>query len=113
MTARLATGLLVSALIRTVETRGGHATVLAKGDVTAGAILVVLAEKGRVSGVYERQLTGPQGYRWARVGPQDVEINRESDHYIERRRLSDPDIWVLELDIASGERLIAEFTGDD
>ena len=113
MTARLASGMLVSALIRRTEAEGGHAMVLAKGDVTAGSILIFLTEKGRNIGVYERTISGDGSYHWGRVGPQDVDSAEEFDRYIQRRRAFDPDIWVIELDVPSGERLIAEMMGDD
>jgi hypothetical protein len=32
----------------------------------------------------------------------------EIDQYIERRRRADPDIWIVELDVAEGQRLAAE-----
>jgi hypothetical protein len=113
VTARLATGVLVSALIRKTEAEGGHAVVVAKGDPDAGALLILLAEKGRISGLYERTLSSREAYHWASVGPQDVDNVQEFDHYIKRRSAADPDIWVIELDVPSGERLIAEMTGDD
>jgi len=55
---RLAAGLLVSALIRRAEEKGGSGMVLAKGDSTAGALLsgvvvtplaLVVASPGAVS----------------------------------------------------------------
>ncbi len=113
MTTRLASGLIVSALIRKTEGEGGHAMVLAKGEATAGAILILLSEKGRNIGLYERILTGEGAYRWGRVGSQDIDNPQDYDSFIQRRRSFDPDIWVIELDVPSGERLIAEIMGDD
>src|SRR3546814_12874617 len=52
--ARLTTAIRVSALIRRVNSEGGHATVLSKGDATAGAILLILCERGRNQRFFER-----------------------------------------------------------
>src|SRR5690606_7059543 len=47
MSARLATSVFVSSLIRLAEREGGTGVVLTKGDATAGAVLILLAERGR------------------------------------------------------------------
>lgn len=98
MTVRLTSRLLVSAMIRRVEGLGGHAMVLAKGDETAGAVLIALAERGRTLRLLERSM-GPDGdYRWAPCGP-DPEDDGAIRDYIDRRRGFDPDLWVVELDL--------------
>ena len=57
MTApRLATSVFVSALIRKAQSDGGFAAVLAKGDETAGSVLVVLAEDQDVAAKSFRNL---------------------------------------------------------
>lgn len=91
MEARPASGLLVSALIRHVEAAGGHGMVLARGDATAGAILVLLIDRGRPMGLLERMPT-IHGYRWTDNGSADREA------YLPDRRRSDPDLWIVELD---------------
>jgi hypothetical protein len=111
MSARLTSAMLVSALIRRTQAEGGHAAIVHKGDETAGAILLETAERGRTTGLFERQL-GIKGYGWQRVGPQDIEDREAFIHYIEKRRSSDPDLWQIELDIPNAERLAAEVSGD-
>ena len=69
MTARLTSAMLVSALIRRVGAEGGNATVLAKGDPTAGSILLICMEKGIVWSVRERILDMTGAYSWTAVGP--------------------------------------------
>ena len=108
MTPRLKSGIEVSALIRRVEGRGGHAMVLARGDADAGSILLLLVERGMPYALLERALTHSGGYRWQRTGPQNIEGYEEVNPYIERRRRSDADLWLLELDIAGVERFAAE-----
>ncbi|HEX8447690.1 MAG TPA: DUF1491 family protein [Sphingomonas sp.] len=95
--ARLTSALLVSVLLRQMAAGGGHAMVLAKGDATAGAILIVVAERGRVTGLLERVL-GQHGYRLAPAGPSDPDGPGAIDAYIAGRRRRDPDLWVVELD---------------
>jgi hypothetical protein len=108
MTPRLTTRIEVSALIRRVEGQGGHGMVLAKGDGDAGAILLVLTERGTPHMLLERALTVSGDYAWRSTGPQDMADNRAFDPYIQRRRQSDDDLWVVELDVAGVERFAAE-----
>lgn len=108
MAARAASGLLVSALIRRVEAEGGHAMVLHRGDATAGALLFLLAERGMPTALIERTLDPAGAYRWTDAGPADA-AGRNA--YIARRRAGDPDLWVVELDVAGAARLVAELAG--
>jgi len=108
MNARLTTQMLVSALLRRVDYEGGFATVLHKGDPIGGVILVQLLHHGTFHALLER-MTGLDGRQslvpcGPQNSPQDIEIN----DYISRRRRSDPDLWLVELDIAQGERFAAE-----
>ena len=105
MTARLTSAMLVSALIRRVSNEGGNATVLAKGDATAGAILLICTEKGVVESVRERILDSMGIYVWTAVGPTAPDALAD---YLERRRSRDLDLWLVELDIANAERFAAE-----
>ena len=111
MTPRLASGLFVSALMRRTQAEGGHAMLLARGDETAGAVLIQLLEKGEFYGLFERVMVSETGYSWQRVDPQLTDKSQEIDKYVERRRGRDTDLWVIELDIANGERLIVEMSG--
>lgn len=108
MPPRLAAGMLVSALIRRVEQAGGSAMVLAKGDATAGALLIQLAERGVPGPLLERRLDLDGRYRWSPTGPDDTD---QREDYLARRRRSDPDLWVIELDVAGGEALVEEVAG--
>jgi hypothetical protein len=107
MAPRLASSVLVSALLRRAQDEGGNGAVLAKGDPTAGAIAVILAEKGRKACVLERLLQPDGRYSWEESG-QEVQNEEEFQRFLERRRKYDRDLWILELDIASAERFAAE-----
>lgn len=104
--ARLATGALVNALVRRAHQAGGFATVLAKGDATAGAILVVAQDRGQHARLWERGI-GPSGnVELIAVGPEG-DPQELTDYWAKRRR-NDPDLWVVELDIPQAERFAAE-----
>ncbi|MEJ2408573.1 MAG: DUF1491 family protein [Novosphingobium sp.] len=106
MNTRLPTHLEVAGLIRAVNVAGGFATVVNKGERDAGTIIVVVTEKGENSRAYERmpQLDGTRSWRCVRK--QDNENKKEFSEYLERRGRQDSDLWVVELDIAQGERFI-------
>lgn len=106
MSARLASGALVNALIRRVNAEGGFAAVLARGDDTAGALLIITQDRGAGARAYERGI-GPDGATGL------IAVGPEGDppalvDYWQRRRRNDPDLWVVELDIPSAERFAAE-----
>lgn len=109
MTPRLATSVLAGALMRKAQGEGGFAAVLAKGDPTAGAILLVLTERGRDPRLLERLLQPDGNYHWAAP----IDSSAEVPDFIARRRQFDPDLWVLELDVPSAERFTAEMTSFD
>ena len=103
MSGRLPSGVLVSALMRRVAEAGGFATVLAKGDAGGGGVLVVATDRGGDERLYERGL-GSDG-RTILIDSTPVE---DPTGYWRRRRQRDPDLWVIELDIAHAERFAAE-----
>ena len=104
--ARLPTQLEVSGLIRSVQAEGGFATVLAKGDADAGAILVVLTFRGEGARAYER-MPSADGHRvWHCSLRENADNPMEFAEWLTRRKQRDPDLWIVELDIAQGERFI-------
>lgn len=108
MPARLATSVLVGALIRRAESAGGFAAVLARGDSTAGSVLVILAERGRKLRILERLLRPDGSYEWQDSIQQPIENEEKIYRFLERRRRFDPDLWVVELDIPAAERFADE-----
>lgn len=112
MTPRLATSVIVGGLIRKAESEGGFAAVLAKGDPTAGSLVVLLAERGTTPWILERILQADGRYEWQHA--RQVSDNpTEVPEFIARRRRFDPDLWVLELDIPARERFAAEMNAFD
>ena len=106
MDARLPAHLEASGLIRAVEAAGGFAAVVQRGERDAGVILLITRDRDEDVRLWERMphLGGPRPFTVTRY-----EIpgkKQEFSEYIERRRQSDPDCWVIELDIAHAERFI-------
>ena len=106
--ARLTSAMLVGALRRRVAAAGGFATILVRGDDISGVILVQTLEKGQETGLFERVSNFSGGHALTRCGPDPQEGAQAMVHYVERRRRSDPDLWVIELDIPEAERFAAE-----
>ncbi|MBE1528304.1 hypothetical protein GGC65_002760 [Sphingopyxis sp. OAS728] len=107
--ARLKSRFLVDLLLRRTEAAGGFATVLAKGDDTSGIILVQCSERGEAGPLLERRFSMDGHYIWEAVGPTDAKDSESRTNYQERRRKADPDLWLIELDIADAPQLVAEW----
>jgi hypothetical protein len=103
---RLPAHLEVTGLLRAVDAAGGFGMVIKKGERDAGTLLVVCCENGTNCRAYER-MPRPDGTRgWALSKSQDPEKSSEFSEYLDRRARQDGDLWVVELDIANGERFI-------
>ena len=104
--SRLPAHLEIAALVRLIETAGGFATVLAKGERDAGTIALVTIENGAPAQFYERmpQLDGTR--RWTISRSQDPNNKEEFEKYLDRRRHQDHDLWILEADIADAARFV-------
>lgn len=103
---RIPAALEVSGLIRLVEASGGFAMVLRKGEPDSGTILAVILDNKGLAQAFER-LPQPDGTRrWSSAKRQNPERGEEFEQFLARRMAQDPDLWVIELTIADGERLI-------
>ncbi|WP_315762042.1 DUF1491 family protein [Sphingomonas sp. Y38-1Y] len=105
---RLTSAVRVSALVRRVHLAGGSAMVLAKGDPTAGAILILLLDRGEHPRFCERGLI--DSGKLIESGPSHADAIEAADYW-QRRRARDPDLWVVEVDVAEGERFADETIG--
>ena len=106
---RLTSRFLVDLLLRRTESAGGFATILAKGDEHSGVILIQCADRGRPGPLLERRFS-PQGdYVWEAVGPTSLDDDEARRNYQDRRRKADPDMWMIELDVADAPQLVAEW----
>lgn len=80
--------------------------MLNKGEREAGTILVVLAEKGGNARLFERLPDATGDRIWTVTKTQDAGKPHEFSDYLNRRKARDLDLWIVELDIADGERFI-------
>ncbi|MGP9790160.1 DUF1491 family protein [Roseinatronobacter sp. NSM] len=104
MSARLASGIWVSAYLRRLQIDGIPAYVMARGDDTAGAVLVKLALMDGTARAFQRGFDLNSGARVWQVlteGPEAV-----VDDAIARQRSYDPDLWVIEIEDARGRSLL-------
>ena len=105
-TPRLPAALEVSGMIRLAEAAGGFAMVLRKGEPDSGTILVVILDNQGLGQVFERLPQADGTRRWSLAKRQDADMKQELEAFLTRRMAQDPDLWVIELTIADGERFI-------
>ena len=89
-------------MLHRVAVAGGFGAVIARGDATAGSIVVIARDRGETR-LLERLLVAGGGYEW-----QEIAAGEAIDGWVERARRRDPDLWVIELDIPDAARFVAE-----
>jgi hypothetical protein len=94
------------------EAGGGFATILRKGDGTSGSILLIGQVRGRNPVLFERFRTLEGDQVWQPASPQIDDNEVELTAYWQKRVSRDPDLWVIELDVASPERLAGLLTAN-
>ena len=106
MTPRLTSDFWVRAYLARLEQAGIPAFVTAKGDATAGAVLVKLATLDGQAKAYQRSFDLLADARiWVILREGD---EREVDAAITRQRSFDPDLWVIEVEDRQGRSLLDE-----
>ncbi|MBL8561959.1 MAG: DUF1491 family protein [Gemmobacter sp.] len=106
MSARLASGLWVSAYLARLRLADIPAYVTAKGDATAGAVVVKCATLDGCARAWQRSYDFATDRRiWVLLaeGPE-----AEVDISVTRARTSDRDLWVIELEDRAGRNLLDE-----
>ncbi|NUT01464.1 MAG: DUF1491 family protein [Sphingomonas sp.] len=110
MTERIPAHVEATAIMRRIEAEGGFATVLRKGDPDRGTLLLYLTERGEFRGILEREMGPDFTYRWMFKPAAEGQGSDSLRDLTARRERFDPDLWLIELDIADPERFIAETT---
>ena len=106
----LSSDLWVSALIRRAEIGGAFATVVRRGDMRAGTVIVKSYDTSTRSAKLYTEAFGADGERlW--IQPVTSETESELDAYIQRQIGYDPDIWVVEIEDRQGRHFITETVG--
>jgi hypothetical protein len=106
MEGRLASGIWVSAYLARLRLAGIPAYLVARGDETAGTVLVKLALLDGRAKLFERQYDLAKDVRvWGLMaeGPE-----AEVDSVIARARGRDRDLWVIEVEDRQGRSLLDE-----
>lgn len=104
--ARLAAGLWVSAYLARLGLAHIPAYVIARGDDTAGAVLVKCARLDGTAQLYAREWDFETDTRsWRQTANGD---ERDVDAAIARQRGFDPDLWVIEIEARDGRTLLDE-----
>ena len=103
--------LWVGALIRRAQIEGANATVVRKGDLRAGTVIVkAYNTSDRTARLYSEAF----GQEGERLWIQPVSgTESELDAYIERQRTYDPDLWVVEVEDRQGRHFIVEKVQED
>ncbi|PID36399.1 MAG: GTP-binding protein Era [Rhodobacterales bacterium] len=102
--SRLATGIWVSAYLKRLQLEGIAAYIAARGDETAGAVLVKLATMDGQAVLYQRSydlLTDTRRWEVLTEGEE-----REVDASVARQRGFDGDLWVVEVEDPRGRHLL-------
>jgi hypothetical protein len=110
MNERLPAHVEAAAIMRRVETGGGFATVVRKGDPDRGTLTLILQKRGELCGILERELGPSFDYEWVFRSAEPDSGSQIVSGLIARKAQFDPDSWLIELDIAEPERFIAETT---
>ncbi|MGC9370915.1 MAG: DUF1491 family protein [Paracoccaceae bacterium] len=104
--ARLTSHIWVSAYLARLRLADIPAFVVAKGDATAGAVLVKLNTLDGAAKAFQRSfdlMTGERVWMVLAEGPE-----AEVDEAIARQRGFDPDLWVIEVEDQQGRHLLDE-----
>ena len=104
--ARLTTEFWVYAYLARLEAAAIPAFLTARGDATAGAVLVKVATMDGHASAWHRAL-GPDFERiWAPLAENVPEA--EADAALARQRGFDPDVWIIEIEDKLGRTLLEE-----
>lgn len=107
MGPRLTAGLWVSAYLNRLRLSEIPAYVMAKGDATAGAVLVKVATLDGQAVIHERRFDLERDTRIWQVLAQGAE--GDMDAILTRARGRDPDLWIIEIEDRAGRSLLDDF----
>jgi hypothetical protein len=106
MAPRLAAGVWVSAYLTRLRLADIPAYVTARGDDTAGAVIVKVATRDGQAQAFQRSFDLMSDARtWVILiaGPEP-----DVDAALARQRARDPDLWLIELEDRAGRTLLDE-----
>ncbi|WP_112321810.1 DUF1491 family protein [Oceanibium sediminis] len=103
--ARLTAEFWVQAYLTRLRLADIPAFVVARGDATAGAVLIKQSPLDGSARAYTRQYDGTGARVWSTLAEGD---EAEVDAAIARQRGYDPDLWVIEVEDRAGRHLLEE-----
>jgi hypothetical protein len=105
MTPRLTAGFWVDAYLTRLRLHDIPVFVVARGDATAGAVLVKLNTLDGAATLFQRGYDAEGARVWMVLaeGPE-----RDIDASVARQRGYDPDLWVIEVEDRAGRHLLDE-----
>lgn len=103
---RLTSDIWVSAYLTRLRLMDIPAFVVAKGDATAGAVLVKMNTLDGQGAIYQRSFDIMSGERNWMVLVNGVDADLEAA--IAKQRSFDPDLWVIEVEDRAGRHLLDE-----
>lgn len=105
----LRTEIWVAALIRRAQVGGAFATVAARGDPDAGAVVVKVNLLDGRAQAFAPALDAQGRRTWIDpLGGETPGVEAKVEDYLRRRRERDPDLWIVEIDDRHGRSFIED-----
>ena len=98
MEPRLRADFRVKAILRRVEQAGANAMIVAKGEASAGAVLIKHNRFALDCRVYAQTRTAAGEPAWVVATGADAVDDAAAERIIARQRGFDPDLWVIEVE---------------
>lgn len=87
---------------------GDFVTVLSRGDPDSGAVILVGRTREGTQSAYVRTNLGEGRIEWRVVIEDDPPPGEKIEDFLKKQKSYDPDLWIVELDIADPARFIAD-----
>ena len=104
---RLRSKIWVQAYLKRLEIQNIAAYVTAHGDDNSGAILIKVIKMDGYAQLYQKTFD-LQNNRSAWVKILEG-LDMEIDSLLEKQKVNDPDLWVVEIESADGQNYLDEF----
>ena len=105
--ARLRSKIWVQAYLKRLEIQNIAAYVTAHGDDHSGSILIKVIKMDGSAQLYQKTFDLQSNKNaWVRI----LEgLDMEIDSLLDKQKANDPDLWVVEIESASGQNYLDEF----
>ena len=105
--ARLRSKIWVQAYLKRLEIQNIAAYVTAHGDDHSGAILIKVIKMDGSAQLYQKTFDLQSNKNaWVRISEG---LDKEIDSLLGKQKVYDPDLWVVEIESASGQNYLDEF----